>query len=220
MTESFWPRHRRGGRTGQPGACEGPAPACSCRPSRSRRRTPASRQPRSTRARPGTPGAGGGPWHRCRRARYPRSTSLLRRPGGRYTTRRVLIRWAFLKRVLAGAIFGLYMAHLLYFINPQIDVTVGRLVLVTTVYGLICGLLFGLALWGLRAIRVKLFGRPGPEAYRTHGFGFVPFAALSSAAIYWIHVAVLRSYLPIGAVRILSKATITLASTGFALLLL
>ena len=31
--------------------------------------------------------------------------------------------WGFLKRVLAGAIFGLYMAHLLYFLNPQIDIT-------------------------------------------------------------------------------------------------
>jgi hypothetical protein len=29
------------------------------------------------------------------------------------------IRWAYLKRVLAGAIFGLYMANLLYFLNPQ-----------------------------------------------------------------------------------------------------
>jgi hypothetical protein len=122
--------------------------------------------------------------------------------------------------MLAGAIFGLYMTHLLYFINPQVDVTPGRLALVTIVYGLICGLLFGFFLWSLRALRVKLFGKPETAGYRAHGFGFVPLAAFSASAIYWIHVAVLRSYLPIGAVRILSKATITIASTAFALLLL
>ena len=33
------------------------------------------------------------------------------------------IRWAYLKRILAGAIFGLYMAHLLYFLNPQVEMT-------------------------------------------------------------------------------------------------
>jgi hypothetical protein len=55
----------------------------------------------------------------------------------------MVIRWSYLKRVLAGAIFGLYMANLLYFLNPQIDITPGRLALVTTIYGLTCGLLFG-----------------------------------------------------------------------------
>ena len=64
------------------------------------------------------------------------------------------IRWAYLKRVLAGAIFGLYIANLLYFLNPQVDITLGRLALVTVVYGLICGFLFGTLLWGLRALRV------------------------------------------------------------------
>ena len=48
--------------------------------------------------------------------------------------------WSYLKRVLAGAIFGLYMAHLLYILNPQVDITPGRLATVTIVYGLICGL--------------------------------------------------------------------------------
>ncbi|MEA2344212.1 MAG: hypothetical protein QOF63_2381, partial [Thermoanaerobaculia bacterium] len=43
------------------------------------------------------------------------------------------IRWAYLKRVLAGAIFGLYIANLLYFLNPQIDITPGRLATVTIV---------------------------------------------------------------------------------------
>ena len=79
------------------------------------------------------------------------------------------IRWAYLKRVLAGAIFGLYVANLLYFLNPQVDITLGRLALVTIVYGLICGLLFGTILWGLRALRVKIFPRPEGAGYRAHG---------------------------------------------------
>ncbi|HYR29908.1 MAG TPA: hypothetical protein VEU30_15665 [Thermoanaerobaculia bacterium] len=129
------------------------------------------------------------------------------------------IRWGYLKRVLAGAIFGLYMAHLLYFLNPQVDITLGRLATVTIVYGLTCGLLFGTALWLLRSLRVRLFGRPGGE-YRTHGFGFVVFAAFASSLIYWIHLEVVRIYLPVGAVRILSKATNVLTVTAFLLLAL
>lgn len=128
------------------------------------------------------------------------------------------IRWAYLKRVLAGAIFGLYMTHLLYFLNPQVEITPGRLAIVTIIYGLICGFLFGSALWGLRALRVRLFGRP--DLYRTHGFGFVVFAAFTASAIYWIHLQVVRIYLPIGAVRILSKATNVIAVTAFVLLAL
>ena len=45
------------------------------------------------------------------------------------------IRWAYLKRVLAGAIFGLYIANLLYFLNPQIDITPGRLATVSECIG-------------------------------------------------------------------------------------
>jgi hypothetical protein len=132
------------------------------------------------------------------------------------------IRWAYLKRVLAGAIFGLYMAHLLYFLNPQVDVTPGRLALVTLVYGAICGLLFGSALWGLRALRVKLFGKPATTAYRAHGFGFVVLAAFVSSFIYWIHLTAVQKplYLPVGAVRILNKATNTITLTAFVLLVL
>lgn len=132
------------------------------------------------------------------------------------------IRWAYLKRVLAGAIFGLYMAHLLYFLNPQVDITPARLGVVTLLYGAICGVLFGSALWALRLLRVRLFGRPGTEgAYRAHGFGFVVLAAFISATIYWIHLTVLRGgYLPIGAIRVLSKATNLITATAFALLLL
>jgi type I phosphodiesterase/nucleotide pyrophosphatase len=132
------------------------------------------------------------------------------------------IRWAYLKRVLAGAIFGLYMAHLLYFLNPQIDITPARLVTVTLIYGLICGLLFGTALWLLRLLRVKVFGRPESEGgYRAHGFGFVVLAAFIAAALYWMHLYVFRvGLLPIGAVRVLAKATNLITSTAFALLLL
>jgi hypothetical protein len=130
------------------------------------------------------------------------------------------IRWAYLKRVLAGAIFGLYMAHLLYFLNPQVDITPWRLASVTLVYGLTCGFLFGSILWGLRALRVFLLGRPDP--YRTHGFGFVVCAAFVSSFIYWMHLQLLRIdlYLPVGAVRILSKATILITATAFVLLAL
>ena len=128
------------------------------------------------------------------------------------------IRWAYLKRVLAGAIFGLYMAHLLYFINPQVEITAGTLGTVTVIYGLICGVLFGSALWGLRALRVRLFGRP--EAYRTHGFGFVVCAAFVSSFTYWMHLQLLRGYLPVGAIRVLSKASNVITATAFILLLL
>lgn len=132
-------------------------------------------------------------------------------------------RWAYLKRVLAGAIFGLYMAHLLYFLNPQVDVTPSRLVAVTLLYVVICGVLFGSALWGLRALRVKLFGKPDTSgAYRAHGFGFVVLAAFAASVIYWIHLTAVQKplYLPVGAVRVLSKATNTITLTAFILLVL
>jgi len=132
------------------------------------------------------------------------------------------LRWAYLKRVLAGAIFGLYVAHLLYFLNPQVDITPGRLATVTIIYGAICGILFGTALWLLRILRVKVFGKPQASGgYRAHGFGFVVLAAFISAALYWMHLYVFRAgYLPIGAVRVLSKATNLITITAFALLLL
>jgi hypothetical protein len=133
------------------------------------------------------------------------------------------LRWAYLKRVVAGAIFGLYIAHLLYFLNPQVDVTPARLVLVTLIYGAICGLLFGSALWGLRALRVQLFGKPATSgAYRPHGFGFVVLAAFASSLIYWIHLTAVQKplYLPVGAVRVLNKATNTITLTAFILLVL
>ena len=128
------------------------------------------------------------------------------------------IRWAYLKRILAGAFFGLYMAHLLYFLNPQVDITPGRLATVTLVYGATCGLLFGSILWGLRVLRVRLVGRPAEP--RTHGFGFVVLAAFVSSLIYWMHLQLLQGYLPIGAMRMLSKATNVITATAFILLAL
>lgn len=125
------------------------------------------------------------------------------------------VRWEYLERVVAGAIFGVYMAHLLYFLNPQVDITPGKLVLVTLLYGAICGVLFGSALWALHLVRNR-FLAPG----RGHGFGFVVLAAFISAAIYWIHLEVFRIYLPIGAVRILSKSTNLITAVAFALLFL
>lgn len=130
------------------------------------------------------------------------------------------VRWAYGKRVVAGAIFGLYMAHLLYFLNPQVDITPWRLVTVTLVYGVICGLLFGSGLWLLRIFRVRLIGGPGGEPERAHGFGFVVLAAFISSAIYWMNLQVFRIYLPIGAVRILSKATNLITVVSFLLLFL
>jgi len=125
------------------------------------------------------------------------------------------VRWGYLRRLLAGAIFGLYMAHLLYFVNPQIDITPARLLLVTLVYGVICGILFGSILWILRWLRVKIAGRT--DEYRPHGFGLIVVSAFVSAAAYWVNLAILRIYLPIGAVRILSKATTLIAATAFCL---
>lgn len=131
------------------------------------------------------------------------------------------VSWDYLKRVAAGAIFGLYMAHLLYFLNPQVDITPLRLLTVTLLYGIICGLLFGSILWLFRLARVRLFGDPkAQESYRAHGFGFVVLAAFISAGIYWIHLDRLRIYLPIGAVRILSKSTNVITATAFLLLAL
>lgn len=131
------------------------------------------------------------------------------------------IRWAYLKRVAAGSIFGLYMAHLLYFLNPQIDVAPARLAGITLIYCFICGIVIGTALWLLRALRVKLIGRAAPDGeYRPHGFGFVVLAAFIASAVYWMHLYAVRTYLPIGAVRLLGKATNLITATAFALLIL
>jgi hypothetical protein len=132
-----------------------------------------------------------------------------------------MLRWAYMKRALAGALFGLYAAHLLYFLNPQVEVTRVRLLLVTLLYAVIGGLLFGTALWLLRIARVRLFGKPQTaNGYRAHGFGFVVLAAFTAATIYWIHLDAVRAYLPIAAVHMLIKGTNLITLVAFILLLL
>lgn len=126
------------------------------------------------------------------------------------------VAYAYLKRVAAGAVFGLYMAYLLYFLNPQIEITPGRIAAAVCVYALICGILFGSMLWGIRWLRVRLVGR-GDAAARRHGFGSVTAAAFVSAVVYWAHLALLRIYLPRGAIRILSKATLLIGATAIVL---
>jgi hypothetical protein len=128
------------------------------------------------------------------------------------------IPYSYVKRFTAGAVFGMYMAYLLYFLNPQLDTDVPRVAVAAITYAVICGLLFGTALWLLRWTRVRLFGRS--ETIRQHGFGNMAAAVALSAAVYWIHLALFRIYLPRGAVRVLSKATILIAATAFLLFLL
>ena len=122
------------------------------------------------------------------------------------------------KRVFAGAVFGVYMAQLLYFLNPQVDVTPVRSAAVSLLYAAICGAVFGVTLWFLRLLRLRFFG--GEESARTNGFGFVVLAAFVAAAIYWMQRAVFFIYLPIGAQRVLAKATNLITGVAFVLLLL
>lgn len=131
-----------------------------------------------------------------------------------------MVRWAYMKRVLAGALFGLYVAHLLYLLNPQVDVSPARLVLVTLLYAVVSGFLFGTALWLLRMARVRLFGKPAANGYRAHGFGFIVLAAFIASTIYWIHLDAVRAYLPAAAVHLLIIATNLITLVAFILLLL
>src|SRR5687768_16260151 len=107
------------------------------------------------------------------------------------------LRFSYLLRILDGAVYGLYMGHLLYYLNPQIEITPGRLLTLTLVYGLICGVLFGTILWLLRSGRARLMGHAQPSS---HGFGLVVGACFVSALVYWAHLAVFRIYLPRGAI--------------------
>ncbi|MFA6955351.1 MAG: alkaline phosphatase family protein [Thermoanaerobaculia bacterium] len=126
------------------------------------------------------------------------------------------IRPGYLKRVLGGAVFGLYIGLLLPFLNPQIHVRPTAIAPIVLAYMTIWGVLLGSALWLLRIVRVKVFGRPAGE-FRPHGFGYVVAATFVSAAVYWLHLAVLRIYLPPGAVRVLSKASIVVGVTALVL---
>jgi hypothetical protein len=123
----------------------------------------------------------------------------------------------YLRRFVAGAVFGLYISHLLYYLNPQIEISGTALALITAGYGLYCGVLFGTLLWGLRLLRRKLVP---PEEFRPHGFGIITFAAFFSAFVYWGHLVTLRIYLPSAAVWDLSRATLVIGVAAFILLLM
>jgi hypothetical protein len=126
------------------------------------------------------------------------------------------IRPGYLKRILGGAVFGLYIGLLVPFLNPQLDVHPSVIAPMVLAYAALCGLLLGSLLWLLRVVRVRVFGRPDGE-FRPHGFGYVVAATFVSTAVYWMHLAVLRIYLPPGAIRVLSKATILVGTTAFIL---
>lgn len=126
------------------------------------------------------------------------------------------LRPGYLKRILGGAVFGLYIGHLVLFLNPQIPARPGVVAPAVIAYALLWGFLFGSLLWLLRVVRVRVFGRSDGE-FRPHGFGYVVVAAFFAAAVYWAHLALLRIYLPPGAVRVLSKASILVAATAFVL---
>ncbi len=115
--------------------------------------------------------------------------------------------------------FGLYMGYLVFFLNPQIQLTAGRAALVAGTFSVVWGLMLGTTLWLLRVVRVKVFGRT-PEDYRLHGFGYMVAASWISAVLFWGHLAFFRVFLPPGAVRILSKSTIALGIASFLLLIL
>ena len=127
------------------------------------------------------------------------------------------ITFSYVKRFAAGAVFGIYIAYLLYFLNPQLNIDPGTILTAAGVYAAICGLLFGTLLWLLRWLRVRLFGRGTAAQY---GFGNIVAAATISATTFWVHLELFRIYLPRGAVRVLSKATILLFCTAFVLFIL
>lgn len=123
----------------------------------------------------------------------------------------------YLRRLLAGAVFGLYMAHLLYYLNPQIRISQPRLLGVTLLYAVLCGLVFGSILWVLRLVRLRLFP---PAERKPHGFGLIVFSAFFSGFVYWAHLSTLRIYLPRGTTRALSNAATLIGITAFLLFLL
>ncbi len=121
------------------------------------------------------------------------------------------------RRFAAGAAFGIFMSHLLYYLNPQIEITSNKLTWINLGYGFYCGVLFGTILWGLRLVRRRLFP---PEEFRPHGFGIMTFVTWFTAFVYWGHYLTLRIYLPVPAVRNLKRATITIGIAAFILFVL
>lgn len=156
---------------------------------------------------------------RSRRQTSPQAGSLGTCRICRYTRICMRLPLGLVKRVLAGIVFGIYTAYLLYFLNPQLAISPARIALACLVYGVIGGILFGAVLWLARAIRIRLLGKEGLPA-RRQGFGLVSLSVFFAALVYWYHLIVFRIYLPIGAVRVLSKATTLVAATAFVLFIL
>lgn len=120
---------------------------------------------------------------------------------------------------MAGAVLGLYMGYLLYFLNPQTRISSTRLALLSLIYALIAGLVFGTLLWFAHRLRMRLGGQQSSTDSGS-GVGILAVAALVSAIVYWGHVALLRVYLPRTAVQTLSKAGTVVAAAALVLFLL
>lgn len=121
------------------------------------------------------------------------------------------------RRFAAGAAFGIFMSHLLYYLNPQIEISSTKLTLINLGYGFYCGVLFGTILWGMRLLRRRLMP---PLEFKPHGFGIMTFATFVAAFVYWGHYLTLRIYLPVQAVRVLKRGTITIGVAAFLMFLL
>ncbi|HUO84890.1 MAG TPA: alkaline phosphatase family protein [Thermoanaerobaculia bacterium] len=122
-----------------------------------------------------------------------------------------------LRRLVAGAVFGLYTGHLLFYLNPQMDSSTGRLAAVTFLYALLGAAVFGTLLWLLRLLRRKIIP---PGEPRQHGFGIIAFSVFFSALLYWSHLATLRIYLPKQTVDMLANAATIIGAASFVLFLL
>lgn len=108
-----------------------------------------------------------------------------------------------LRRLVAGGLFAALSIQLIYDLNPQIEISVLRLLVVTILYGLYGAVVFGLTLWLIRLARRKLIP---PEEPRPHGFGFIVLASTYCALVFWFHRHAFEFYLPLEAVRNLSRA--------------
>ena len=120
-------------------------------------------------------------------------------------------------RIIAGASFGHYIAHLLYYLNPQIDIATPRLLGITVIYALVGGLFFGSVLWGLRQARITWFG---VDKEKVSGFGWVVVFCFFTTGAYVRHLFTLRIYLPRESVNMLSNATRVIAAATLLLFVL
>lgn len=108
-----------------------------------------------------------------------------------------------LRRLVAGATFSALSVQLLYSLNPQIEISFLKLMLVSAAYGVAGGLLIGFALWLGRLVRKRVLP---PRELRPHGFGFIVVAAAYCTVIFFMHRLTLQIYLPKDAVTQLSRS--------------